>query len=499
VKSFKTLPALIGAGILLSACADNAILPVEPQAALASAAASSDMQLAPVPDQHLVIFQGNGVPQKFEARVAELGGTVVFADGRVGIGAVAGLTEETAAMLAKSAGVAGVELDTQMQPITPFEVSSDVGNEDLTPMSAGALHYARQWNMRAIGADVAWGAGYTGSSAVTVAILDTGVDATHPDLEGRVDASRSKSFVGPSETFWYNWWGAPEWGDLDGHGTHVAATVSSNAVLSAGVTSNVQIMALKVLGMTASPWSGLSQAIIYAADNDADVINMSLGAYFPRAKNGQFIAQFLTRAVTYANRKGVTVVVSSGNEAIDLDHDGNNYKVFCSAPVVICVGATGPFEGSLGGADAFIGGFSDVDAPSWYSNYGRSSVDVAGPGGNYTLNAAGNLASGGFIWAACSSTRFVIQGGFVFTSPCRADRLAGMAGTSMATPHVSGLAALLVERYGRNPGRIASAIHQSADKLASSGNDPYFGKGRINVARALGVSDASAASGQQRR
>lgn len=502
MKTLKTLSALVGAVILLSACVDDAITPVEPQASFSSAAAAGSALplLEAAPDQHLVIFQGNGVPQKFEARVEELGGTVVFADGRAGIGAVSGLTEAAAALLSKSAGVLDVGLDTHMKPVTPFEISSDFEADDMGAMSTGALFYARQWNMRAIGADAAWGAGHTGSSAVTVAILDTGVDATHPDLVGLVDASRSKSFVGPTETFWHTWWGAPEWGDLNGHGTHVAATVSSNGLFAAGVASNVRIMALKTLGLTAAPWAGLSQAIIYAADNGADVINMSIGAYFPRTKNGLFIAQVLTRAVTYANRQGVTIVVSSGNEGIDLDHDGNLYKVFCDTPVVICVGATGPFEGDLAGPNAFIGGFSDLDAPSWYSNYGRSAVDVAAPGGNYLLNQAGTaLLSGGFIWAACSGTRFVVIGNQVFTSPCSATRLTGMAGTSMATPHVAGLAALLVEQYGRNPGLIGSAIHQSADKLGGSGNDPFYGKGRINVARALGVADAAGPAGQGRR
>ena len=85
--------------------------------------------------------------------------------------------------------------------------------------------------------------------------------------------------------------------------------------------------------------------------------------------------------------------------------------------------------------------------------------------------------SGGVIWAACSSTSLV--------KPNCSVR--GLAGTSMAAPHVSGLAALVVEDVGRNPGRIKSIIRNSADDLGKNGADPYYGKGRINVANAVGA------------
>jgi subtilisin family serine protease len=199
-------------------------------------------------------------------------------------------------------------------------------------------------------------------------------------------------------------------------------------------------------------------------DHGADVINMSLGAPFAKAHSQGFNA-LINRTINYAYRKGVVVVVSAGNEETDLDHDGNSYEAVCSAPNVICVSATGPT-----GAAGVNGPYVNIDAPAWYTNFGRSAISVAAPGGNQQP-----------VWGPCSTTSLLIPA-------CQTGLfIVGSSGTSMAAPHVSGLAALLVERYGRDPTRIRSAIQQSADDLGPLGTDPWYGKGRINAVTALGL------------
>ncbi|HJS47786.1 MAG TPA: S8 family serine peptidase, partial [Gemmatimonadales bacterium] len=271
--------------------------------------------------------------------------------------------------------------------------------------------------------------------------------------------------------------GQPNWIDLHLHGTHVGATVSSNALAAAGVTSQVTLVAVKVLRANGtSQGSSVLDGIMYAATPlgpdgaGVDVINLSLGGAFLKQAFPGF-ASIINRALAYAHQQGVVVIAAAGNSASDLDHDGSTYRTYCSAPNVVCVSATGPHP--IGGVN---GPFFALDDVAAYSSFGRSAVDVAAPGGWGTLTAGTS-----FVYAACSRFSLLIPvcgtGTFVI----------GVQGTSQAAPHVSGLAALLVEDLGRSPGAIVNAIQQGADDLGAAGNDPFYGKGRINVPASLGL------------
>ena len=419
---------------------------------------------------HLVRFNGQ-VPDNFEATVAALGGTVTSLHAEGGFAGVAGLTEESAAALRDAINAGDVIEDPgyQVRLGTPTVDDPSVPEMEAHATPSLASFFPRQWHLRRIGAHTAWAAGRRGSPDVTVAILDSGISYTHADLAGRVDLSRSVSFV-PSDDALVaaNFPGFHPVTDLGFHGTHVASTVASNAHAAAGVTQRVTLIGVKVLsGVTGSgSFEGVVNGIYWAADKGADVANMSLGANFPRSGNGRFIA-YLQNAINYAHRKGMLVVVAAGNEAIDLDHDGNNYNSFCTSANVVCVSATGPT-----GAAGTNGPWVNEDNRAGYSNYGRSSISVAAPGGT----------GPGRVWAACSRTSMAIPicqtGTFVLAS----------TGTSMAAPHVAGLAALLVEDIGKDkPSQIRARIQQSADDLGQPGTDPFYGKGRINVPAALGL------------
>ena len=168
----------------------------------------------------------------------------------------------------------------------------------------------------------------------------------------------------------------------------------------------------------------------------------------------------------YAASKGTTIVVAAGNDASDLDHNRNVYSTYCDAPGVICVSATGPT--ASGGVN---GPWTNVDAIAGYSNFGRSAIDLAAPGGT----------SPGVVWAACSRTSLLIP-------VCQTGTfIVGLGGTSMASPHVAATAAMLVPTLGRNPPAIHDELKDTADDLGQSGTDPFYGKGRLNVARAVGA------------
>lgn len=452
----------------------------QPTAPLASAGAAS-FSVAAVgasqSGQYVVNFKSTSVPADFATQVTALGGTVDAAYEGVGVAVVSGLDEAAATSLLALGGVSDVGPDAEFQFLDPNAPAESEAVTDATPAStaepAEAFFFPRQWNMRQIGADVAWAAGKLGSPDVKVAILDTGIDYLHADLQGLVDLENSASFVPSDDALTAALFpGRHVSTDLNYHGTHVAATVSSNGIRAAGVTSKTTLMAVKVLGVSGGgTTSGILAGIVFAVDRGADVINMSLGieGLFDMKDKAtrDYFHKVVDRAFQYAHRKGVTVIVAAGNEAQKLDFK-HTYKPYCGAKHVICVSATGPTS-----AAGVNGPWANLDAFAAYSNFGLRRIDVAAPGGN-----GGILA----VSAACSTSSLVLP-------VCRTGTfVVRISGTSMASSHTAGLAALLAAEYGgRATGHIRSTIEKSADDLGAPGEDAYYGRGRINVARALGL------------
>ncbi|MDB4900192.1 MAG: peptidase and in kexin sedolisin, partial [Gemmatimonadetes bacterium] len=175
-----------------------------------------------------------------------------------------------------------------------------------------------------------------------------------------------------------------------------------------------------------------------------------------------------------------------GNDGSDLDNNGGWFASFCDAKQVISVSAVGPRTVT-----------DNPNTPAYFTNYGRKSIDVAGPGGNADA-AHGFTASpwpwgrdiASWVWSYCSKTRLVFTntGAVAGLAGCQlGNRLTGYIGTSQATPHVAGLAALLVAQNGKaHPEMIKQLIEKGADDFGLT-HDAFISHGRINVPHTLGI------------
>ncbi|BAX81270.1 S8 family serine peptidase [Labilibaculum antarcticum] len=377
----------------------------------------------------------------------------------------------------KIKGVSDVLPDLQLQWLEP----KTTDEAQFVPMHIGSneTFYAYQWGMDAIDAPGAWDQGFTGNG-VKVFILDSGIDAEHPDLAPNLNTSLSTSFV-PGED--YN----IQPGYYFNHGTHVAGIIAAADGPASGlggdfgvigVAPKAEIVAVKVLSeyTGSGSFSGINAGVVYAANNGADVINMSLGTSLPR--NGFFVelpdssivkvganevAAYINasqKAITYAYQMGSLVIVAASNDGLDANHTGNLVFIPASLNHLMAVSATAPYGYAYDTT-------TDLDVPASYTNYGQSLIDIAAPGGDF--DHPGDLWYYDMVFSTISS-------GWGFS-----------AGTSMASPHAAGVAALVFEKLGDDakPAQVMTVLRQSADDLGKPGKDAYFGNGRVNAARAV--------------
>lgn len=282
-------------------------------------------------------------------------------------------------------------------------------------------YYSKQWNLHNIGIEGAWS--QTKGRGVTVAVIDTGITRVR-DLQ-ETKFVKGYDFVSDRE----------EATDDNGHGTHIAGTIAqttNNKYGVAGIAYEANLMPLKVL----SAYGGgtvadIAEAIKFAADNGADVINMSLG--------GGGESQLMKQAIEYAHKKGVTIVAAAGNE----NQNGASYPA--RYPHVIGVAAFGP---------------DGQKAP--YSNFG-AGVDISAPGGS----------EAGTILQETIDPENNNQGVFL-----------GLQGTSMAAPHVAGVAALIKASGVTQPEEVLKVLKQSARAIEDDSFN-YYGAGQLNAEAAV--------------
>jgi thermitase len=276
------------------------------------------------------------------------------------------------------------------------------------------LYSRYQWNLPMIETEVGWNVG-KGSEKVIVAVVDTGVDLNHPDLQGRLLSGYN--VVNPN---------SPPMDDV-GHGTHVSGVISAlvnNGQGVAGMTWYNPILPVKVLDENgAGNTYNVAQGIIWAADHGAKVINMSLGNYAE--------ANFLHDAIRYAYNKDIVLIAASGND----NTEEPGYPA--AYPEVFAVAAS-----------------DSSKKKATFSNFG-DYIDVTAPGVNIASTYPHN-------------------------------QYAALSGTSMASPHVTALAALI---RSTNPKlkntEVMDIMRSTAEDLGAKGKDKYYGYGQIDVNTAL--------------
>ncbi|MET8542587.1 S8 family serine peptidase [Kitasatospora sp. NPDC004799] len=403
--------------------------------------------------------------------VAAKGGTVFASYDQIGV-LVAHSTDTGFAAALRA--VPGIQ---QVGATRTSDVPADAYNPALPANPAQAattLAESNRWDMTQIKADQAWSV-TTGSSAVKVGVLDTGVDDQHQDLAPNFDAADSVSCA----------YGKPDtrsgaWRDVDTHGTHVAGTIAAakNGKGVIGVAPGVKIASVRI----AEPTSTLFYAentvcgFVWAGDHGFKVTNNS---YYtdpwqfncPNDLDQAALIEGVKRAQEYAEGKGSLQVAAAGNANYDLankttDTESPNdstpttrtisnacLDIPTELPGVVTVAATGSGSGKAS-----------------YSNFGQGVIDVAAPGGDGATGVYSTLPGG---------------------------KYGTKSGTSMASPHVTGVAALIASTDpSLTPAGIRARLASQANDLAcpasdsrctgTTANNGFFGDGQVDALKAVG-------------
>ncbi|MER6998356.1 S8 family serine peptidase [Streptomyces sp. NPDC000410] len=482
LRSSRTRAIALPAGLALTA--SLGILP----AGAATAAPADEVPAVVAADGPKLSYVvntngGHSTAKSVKRAIVKAGGTVVIAYDQIGVIVVHSQNPDFAKTIRTVKGVTSAGA-TRTKPLA---AQTDTAIDAEQPLAAAEAAKAAakatdeqdpfeplQWDLPAIKADKAHQK-TLGSKNVTVAVIDTGVDDTHPDLAPNFDSAASANCVtGAPDTTPGSW--RPGAHESD-HGTHVAGTIAAakNGVGVTGVAPGVKVSGIKVSNPDGFFYTeAVVCGFVWAAEHDVDVTNNSYytDPWLFACKNDadqKALLESVTRAARYAERKGAVNVAAAGNDRMDLaadeltDTTSPNDTTPVTRPVnprecldyptmlpgVVTVSATGA-----------------KGLKSSYSNYGRGIVDISAPGGDSTAYQKPDApATSGLILST------VMNGGYGYK-----------AGTSMASPHVAGVAALIKSTHPRaSAAEVKALLYAQADDTACG--EPYDinGDGKIDA------------------
>ena len=465
--------------------------------------AVSVMSLAPVsaaPSQasaaqtYIVLFKGQAVPSDAASVFAAAGGTLVYSYDAIGVAIArsdnaafrSNLLSDTRIENAAATTHFGVQLNDEYELVDAAALA-----QNTTAGSWGDPLSSQQWDMYQIHVPEAH-AITGGSRSVVVGDIDTGLDYTHPDLAPNVDFANSVSCVG----------GVPDtnpaaWNDDNGHGTHTAGTIAAaaNGIGIIGVAPNVKIAGIKAGNADGFFFpEAVVCAFMWAGTHHIQVTNNSYFAdpWLFNCRNDaeqRAIWKAEQRAIRYAMQQGVTVVAAAGNENLDLSKQNIDTVSPDTNPSPIprevtnaCVVIPVEIPGVIG-----VTADGNLMQKSYYSSYGVGVTQVVAPGGDSRFQR----------------TTAAPRGTVLSTFP--GNRYAFAQGTSMASPHAAGVAALVKSLGISSPGAVEAMVENTADPIpcppnpfnpgppfnflamceGGNGYNGFYGHGQVNALRAV--------------
>ncbi|HET7500118.1 MAG TPA: S8 family serine peptidase [Kofleriaceae bacterium] len=440
---------------------------------------------------YLVLYRGQAVPGDAGPRIAAAGGSIVYSYDQIGVAIARSETDAFKDNLLADSRVEGVSATGSFGVQLNDEVELVDAADFIQAGPWGDPMSTRQWDMLQIHVPEAQQI-TSGSPTVVVGDIDTGLEFTHEDLAANVDFADSVSCIG----------GVPNtdpaaWMDDNGHGTHTAGTIAAarNGIGVVGVAPNVRIAGIKAANSRGLFFpEAVVCAFMWAGTHHIDVTNNSYFAdpWLFNCRNDaeqRAIWKAEQRAIRFAMQHGVTVVAAQGNENTDLSKqnldtispdDGTPIpREVTNACVVIPVEIPGVIGVTADGA---------LMQKSSFSSFGSGVVQVVAPGGDSRFQRTTDGARG------------------LVLSTFRGNRYALAQGTSMASPHVAGVAALIISRFGKlSPGAVQAMITRTADPLAcpanpfdpggngvflatcdgGSGYNGFYGHGQVNALTAI--------------
>jgi lantibiotic leader peptide-processing serine protease len=422
------------------------------------------------PVNFLVVYRLESVPTTAAADITKAGGTLLATYKELGLVLASSSSSTFVSTLSKNILVQAVA-PTQGAAVEslPSENALQKARRPALTKSAGDPLVPMQWNMAQIHAQQAR-AITPGKKSVIVGVFDSGIDDSLPDLKGQVDVSRSVTCInGVADTTPANWRY-----DAIGHGSHVAGIIGAkeNGVGTVGIAPGASLAAVKLTEDGFIYPEAFICGLYWAATHDFDLVNASLfiDPYYFNCKDDptqKAITIAEQRAVSFAARKGVTVIAAVSNENIDLANPTTD-------PFSPTNGETVPrvVDNSCKLLPVELAGVIGVSSVAgdkklaYYSNYGLGVVDITAPGGDFHVPMPGNET--GQIVSPVPSYSYYYQAAIDWNGRvaegCRDGKdpndptsdpatcsatYAALQGTSQAAPHVTGVAALAISRFGK--------------------------------------------------